>query len=236
MSKQIYIPTMDELYTIQDMNINVYNYLLAKVIEVLTLEGVVWYNKGILKNEYKYFRENAEIVRAICSMYPEELQYSEIGKYDLELCLDMMEENDNSLYNLDRLALFNESTINNIFVTRTVIDKLAKGLIDNPKYRFEYRENSLLNSIFSTEFINNMFYEMRMLENLSIIEPAYVLKTKNLSKTDQKELLEKAIKAYISRYKLSQYNGSGVKDILTNPDLETKRLIKCIEKRRNNKY
>jgi len=241
MGKSIYIPTMDEFYTIQDMNINVYNYLLAKVIEVLTLEGIVYYNKGILKNEFKYFRENEELVRAICSMYPEELWYTEVGKYNTNLCLDLInKKEDNSIYNLDNLQSFNENTLNNIQVIKSVINILSTKLLYNPKYRFEYKTNKLLNDIFSTEFINNIFYETSMMAQLSRIEPAYIIKDKNIDNKLKPEILNSAMNFYLERYKLSQskgkcleYNG---KDILTNPDQDTKRLIRCIEKRKNNKY
>lgn len=242
MAKQIYVPTMEELYTIQDMNINIYNYLLAKVIEVLTLEGVICYHKGILKNEYKYLRENPEIARAICSMYPKELEYSEIAKYDINLCLDLInDKQDNSIYNLDNLVLFEKMTINNMIVTKNVIDILAEKLPNNPKYRFEYKKNQLLDSIFNTEFINHIFYDTRMLEQLSKIEPAYILKDKKIYNDKlKKEMLNSAIESYISRYKLSQFDGTvnkyDRKDILTTPDENVKRLIKCIEKRKNDIY
>lgn len=240
MAKQIYVPTMDELYTIQDMNINVYNYLLSKVIELLTLEGVICYKKGILKNEYKYFKENPELVRAICTMYPEELEYSEIGKYDVELCLDLINnKHDNTIYNLDNLSLFSNLTRENLIVIRNVISILDCKLQNNPKYRFEYKQNNLLDSIFNTEFINNIFYEKRMLESLSRIEPAYILKDKTINSEEiKKEMLTSAIESYVSRYKLSQSKGMiskyDGKDILTLPDENTKRLIRCIEK--NRKY
>lgn len=249
MAKQIYIPTMEELYMIQDMDINIYNYLLAKVIELITLEGITYYNKGILKNEFKYFRENPEIAYAICKMYPEELPYSEIAQCDIGLCLDLIsEEKDNSIYQLDNLVSFQENTTNNIYIIKTVIEILAKKLQTNPKYRFEYkansfgfeyRENSLLDSIFSTEFINSLSYSPRMLEQLSRIEPAYILKDGS-SISDKKDMLNKAMNYYIARYHLaqnkgasSQYNG---KDILTAPDQNVKRLVRYIDKRRDRKY
>ena len=242
MGKQIYIPTMDELYTMQDMDINIYNYLLAKVIELLTLEGVVYYNKGILNHEYKYIRENPEIARAICSMYPQEIENSQIAKCDTNLCLDLITgPKDNVIYNLDNLALFNDLALNNMVVAKTTIDILDKQLPKNPKYRFEYRENKLLHSIFSTEFINSMLYNPKLLEQLSRIEPAYILKDEEIeNKTIKREMLINAIKSYVARYKLSslkgdccQYDG---KDILTTPDENTKRLIRHIEKKKNNIY
>ena len=38
--KEMYVPTMDELYLMQDMGSNIYRYLVAKVVERLILEGV----------------------------------------------------------------------------------------------------------------------------------------------------------------------------------------------------
>ena len=58
--KEMYVPTMDELYLMQDMGSNIYRYLVAKVVEKLILEGVNTPAKGMLKSAYKYLRENYE--------------------------------------------------------------------------------------------------------------------------------------------------------------------------------
>lgn len=242
MAKQIYAPTIDELYEIQDMGINVYNYLIAKVAEILTLEGVVCFHKGILNTEYKYLRENIDIVSVICRMYPREMKYSEVSKYEPSLCMSLLEDkHDNAIYRLDNLSLFDDSTTNNVHVINMVIDILARELSSNPRYRFEYKKNNLLDSIFNTEFIGNIFYSTSLLDSLSKIEPAYVLKDKNLTDSNVRAaMLKKAMQVYLSRYKLEDsscnfriYDG---KDILTTPDQNVKRLIRCINKRGNNKY
>ena len=85
--KKVYIPTMDELYQMQDMTNgqSIYKYILIKAIESLVIDGVNYPNKGILKNAYKYLKENPDIAYAICRMYPSEIKYSEPGKYVVEI-------------------------------------------------------------------------------------------------------------------------------------------------------
>ena len=94
--KQVYVPTMDELYLIQDevTGYNLYKYLLVKAIESLIMEGINLPNKGILKNAYKYLRENPEIAYAVCRLYPEEIKYSEYARNDMDLCEELITNED----------------------------------------------------------------------------------------------------------------------------------------------
>ena len=134
--KEMYVPTMDELYLMQDIGSNIYRYLVAKVVERLILEGVNTPAKGMLKSAYKYLRENYDVASAVCTLYPEEMQYSEILKYDPSFCLKLIEEPKPLDTSLDNLSYFDEGTLSNVSVMNKTITRLNKVLINKPKYRF----------------------------------------------------------------------------------------------------
>ena len=233
--KEMYVPTMDELYLMQDMGSNIYRYLVAKVVERLILEGVNTPAKGMLKSAYKYLRENYDVASAVCSLYPEEMQYSEILKYDPSFCLKLIEEPKPLDTSLDNLSYFDEGTLSNVSVMNKTITRLNKVLIDNPKYRFTYKQSKLLDDIFLGRVnLDNIGYDEKML--LTSIEPAYLVKyyqnyLKSFEGTkDLKQVLEYGIFDFCYRYNVSNWLGSEYKgkDILTNQPTEVKRLIKCI--------
>lgn len=233
--KEMYVPTMDELYLMQDMGSNIYRYLVAKVVERLILEGVNTTAKGMLKSAYKYLRENYDVASAVCSLYPEEMQYSEILKYDSSFCLKLIEEPKPLDTSLDNLSYFDEGTLSNVSVMNKTITRLNKVLIDNPKYRFTYKQSKLLDDIFLGRVnLDNIGYDEKML--LLSIEPAYLVKyyqnyLKSFEGTkDLKQVLEYGIFDFCYRYNVSNWLGSEYrgKDILTNQPTEVKRLIKCI--------
>ena len=233
--KEMYVPTMDELYLMQDMGSNIYRYLVAKVVERLILEGVNTPAKGMLKSAYKYLRENYDVASAVCSLYPEEMQYSEILKYDPSFCLKLIGEPKPLDTSLDNLSYFDEGTLSNVSVMNKTITRLNKVLIDNPKYRFTYKQSKLLDDIFLGRVnLDNIGYDEKML--LTSIEPAYLVKyyqnyLKSFEGTkDLKQVLEYGIFDFCYRYNVSNWLGSEYKgkDILTNQPTEVKRLIKCI--------
>lgn len=233
--KEMYVPTMDELYLMQDMGGNVYKYLVAKTAERLILEGVNTPAKGMLKSAYKYLRENYDVASAVCTLYPEEMQYSEILKYDSSFCLKLIEEPKPLDTSLDNLSYFDEGTLSNVSVMNKTITRLNKVLIDNPKYRFTYKQSKLLDDIFLGRVnLDNIGYDEKML--LTSIEPAYLVKyyqnyLKSFEGTkDLKQVLEYGIFDFCYRYNVSNWLGSEYKgkDILTNQPTEVKRLIKCI--------
>jgi len=255
MAKKIYIPSYDELYEMQDMGVNIYNYLLVKVIELLVLEGVKYPKKGMLKTAYKYIQEDPYISYSICRMYPHEIQYSNIASNDVKLCNELItKENDTSIYNFDNLVYFN----NNVIKTRQVIENtialLSYKLLKTPQYRFEYKEgyikdsgtyncNQLLYDIFGRKIDLNQISNSNILRNLMDIEPAYAL-SKDIEFDSsyliesREEALKYRVGNYIMRYGLSdrdnrEYMG---KDILTKPDEKTKRLIRCINLNKENIY
>ena len=233
--KEMYVPTMDELYLMQDMGSNIYRYLVAKVVERLILEGVNTPAKGMLKSAYKYLRENYDVASAVCSLYPEEMQYSEILKYDPSFCLKLIGEPKPLDTSLDNLSYFDEGTLSNVSVMNKTITRLNKVLIDNPKYRFTYKQSKLLDDIFLGRVnLDNIGYDEKML--LASIEPAYLVKyyqnyLKSFEGTkDLKQVLKYGIFDFCYRYNVSNWLGSEYKgkDILTNQPTEVKRLIKCI--------
>lgn len=237
--KKIYMPTMDELYLMQDRGVNVYKYLVIKAIESLAVEGVNYPNKGILKTSYNYLRENEDIARGVCMMFPEELVYADIARYDALLCSRLISESSSgNLERLDNLSYFSDSVLSNLAVMNKVIEMLAKELNNNPKYRFTYKENSLLDDIFAKKVDPRFLYEnlgKQAFVNLGIIEPAYFLDANfYCDRCRIGELIGK----YGERYGLPlelgrEYIG---KDILSEQSTEVKRLIKCINSNKNNLY
>ena len=233
--KEMYVPTMDELYLMQDMGGNVYKYLVAKVIEKLILEGINTPAKGMLKSAYKYLKEDYDVASAVCTLYPEEMKYSEILRYDSSFCLKLIEEPKPLDRSLDNLSYFDTSAFNNIPVMNKTITRLNKVLLDNPKYRFTYKQSKLLDDIFLGRVnLDTIGYDEKIL--LASIEPAYLVKYYEYyssllegTKTPD-EVLKTSIFDYCNRYDIANWLGQKYrnKDILTNQPTEVKRLIKCI--------
>lgn len=254
MNKKIYVPNRDELYEMQDMGANIYNYLLVKVIEILILNGLNSDDKFILESAYKYFRNDPEIAYPICMMYPNEIIYSDIARSDSSLCCDILDkENNTSIYRLDNIVYFDQNSVVNPILYEKIIIILANELKNTPQYRFEYKSfaylqdstviyNKILDDIFSTKYMPNEFYLKIISDNIKKlligIEPAYVLKFESeffnseSFKMSKEEALIRGINQYVSRYGVSNYSNMEYKnkDILTKPDDKTKRLIRCIEK------
>lgn len=233
--KEMYVPKMDELYLMQDMGGNVYKYLVAKVIEKLILEGINTPAKGMLKSAYKYLKEDYDVASAVCTLYPEEMKYSEILRYDSSFCLKLIEEPKPLDRSLDNLSYFDTSAFNNIPVMNKTITRLNKVLLDNPKYRFTYKQSKLLDDIFLGRVnLDTIGYDEKIL--LASIEPAYLVKYYEYyssllegTKTPD-EVLKTSIFDYCNRYDIANWLGQKYrnKDILTNQPTEVKRLIKCI--------
>ena len=241
--KQVYVPTMDELYQMQDMvnAHNLYKYILIKTIESLIMEGIIYPNKGMLKSTYKYLRENPEIAYAICRMYPEEIKYSESAQNDIRLCVDLIKDKfiqDKIIYRLDNLKHFENGlgVLSNQRVIQDTANILATKLPQNPQYRFEYKQNTLLDNIFACQISTTDINNKSSYDFISI-EPAYTIKLDehqmiNLIDKygDETGILKNSINRYAERYGITGRDGWEYrdKDILTNPDENVKRLLKCI--------
>lgn len=239
--KEVFMPSMDELYQMQDMGADIKLYLYAKAIEALCIEYNNYPRKGsILKNEFKYIKENEILTHAICMMYPNEIEYSEVAKFNPRLAEYLISKKENNdIYRLDNLSKFSTCASYGL-IGRTIVI-LADELPTNPKYRFEYRQgnlNSILDDIFMGKIIlKDINYCMSNLEKekymylLSKIEPYYVMKREN--KIIKKRHMKQAVLDYINRYGFNYLNRGNEpqKDILTNQDTEVKRLFRCINRK-----
>ena len=239
--KKVYIPTMDELYEMQDMTDgqSIYKYILIKAIESLVIDGVNYPNKGILKSAYKYLKENPDIAYAICRMYPSEIKYSEYAQNDINLCLGLINKGkvkETNLKDLDNLHYFENGI--GIFSSNGVVQAtahiLAKDLPYQPQYRFEYKQNSLLDDIFARKiYIEQLNPYSR--QDFIEIEPAYILTTNPNSvipsSNDKNIALYHSINKYANRYGIDLDTGIEYykEDILTNQDEQVKRLFRCLK-------
>lgn len=235
--KEMYMPSMDELYQMQDMGANVYKYLVVKAVESLVLRGINSEDKEILGKTYKYFREDPYIANTICWMYPSQLKYSETARNDAKLYDDIMKRSPKLACNLDFSSGFDNSLFYNYTIIATTIAKLEEELKKNPAYRFEYKDNILLDRIFSGEIKGSeIMFNKGSLRSLLNIEPAYgVLFSDRIFDDvgyDRKDIVCSSVNNFAGRYNIpsnagDQYFG---KDILTNPGTEVKRLIRCINR------
>ena len=237
--KKVYMPTEEELYIMQDKGMNMYKYLLVKAIESIIMDIKIngnyrSYSKSIIENIHnRYLRENPYIEQAICRLYPEELANAKIANSDISLCRYLISSDynpNNPIYNLDNLVYFKNGV--GVLTHKTIVKSTIKTLDDElpkaPKYRFEYKPNKLLDSIFNCEINPNQYYLQR--EDLAKIEPAYVLKQCDDSGiSNPNNFVNKYGERYgIQLYEYSEYENQ---DILTNPDSDVKRLIRCIKTR-----
>ncbi|MBQ8193009.1 MAG: hypothetical protein IJZ46_02950 [Bacilli bacterium] len=236
--KKVYMPSMNELYKMQDMGANIYKYLFAKAVEAIVLQGINSEDKEILNNTYKYLRENPYMAYSICMMYPNEIKNSEIAMLETSLCLNLLEKRQSPVSNLDYLSYFDNSVLNNTMVLRTTISMLDDELKRNPKYRFEYKDNILLDRIINREITNHdTKFNRELLISLLNIEPAYgVIFSRSSFEScnlDKNGCVSVSVHDYAKRYYIpidlgDEYFG---KDILTNPDADVKRLIRCINRK-----
>lgn len=237
--KSVFIPSTNELYQMQDMNVNLYKYLLAKVIEIITVEGVNRPGNGILKSTYSYLKEDPYIAAAICSMYPEELKHTLIATTDIHLCLKLIKDyKEKTKCGLDYLSSFDASVLDNTIVLKEVITKLEQILKENPRYRFEYQESQLLKKIFNREISDiDIIFIKEVVPKLLNIEPAYgITLNDNYFNMyyERSSNVSAAVNNYADTYGIPSRVGTEYigKDILTNPDTEVKKLMRCINCRK----
>lgn len=246
MEKKFLMPSMDELYEMQEYGANIYKYLLCKAVEAIVIEGKKYPNREILKTAYKYIRENPYLATAICRMYPKEIQYSGIAQSDPSLCLyHLRKKADDSIYNLDNLAYFDKSLFDNLPIILETISLLDTKLPERSEYRFEYKENPLLDNIFGGKFDWNKFiipdiYKEQIYTSLTRIEPYYALLEKKSGVCGRNigDDLNRGINAYSDRYGIGDSVGAEFtgRDILTKPNNDVKKLIRCINNNKDNMY
>lgn len=220
--KKVFIPSMDDLYKMQDMHINILPYLYAKAIERLCIEYNNYPKMGsILRNEYKYLREDPVIAKAICMMYPSEIMYSDIVKYDTSLAMKLISEpKNNDIYRLDNISYFGNNLDSNLLIQKEVIRILYNEIYSNPKYRFEYKDSNILDDIFMGRFNTTLFLDDITKKQLGYIEPYYGLDS---------DMLSNMMERYVNRYGIDYTSNN--KDILTNQTIEVKRLFRCIDRK-----
>lgn len=244
--KKLFMPTTEELYEMQDKGANIYKYILTKAVEAIAIDGTNRPMKGKLKFAYNYLKEDPEISHAICRMYPDEVMYSEFAQNDVQLCTELLKQESSSvIYNLNRLALFKENAIDTPFIIDEVVKILSSELPKEPRFRFNYRDNKLLNEIFGGDLELGCAIldktKSSIISNITRVEPYYAIKfgsdeifnKATSSIPNSKTLLIEGVNTYASRYGISinaglEYYG---KDILTNKPEEIKRLLKCIKQR-----
>ena len=238
MEKKVFVPSMESLESMEYMGVNVSNYLAAKVVEIILMEGTRYPNKDYFKGEYNYIRENPTIAHSVGLLRPEAIKYSNIVKYDTDLCLKLLDRNYVSNDNLDLISNFSDSVLDNRLVIQKVIELLQNELDNNPNYRFNYVENELLNSIFEAGFDYNAmgfgrYSNYDLIWKLSSIEPYYALMMdKNMfSFNERKMLLEGVIQSYLDRYDITlfdlepMYNG-----VIHKPSRNTDSYLKRIKR------
>lgn len=244
--KKVYMPTIDELYCMQDMGFNLYKYLLVKAVESLIMDTKVYKSedRSILQGTYKYLKEHPDIACAICKLYPEEIKYSTYAQNESLLCCELINpkyNQDKSIYNLDNLSYFEEGhgVLRHQLVLSSTIQTLAEKLELSPRYRFEYKESTLLNNIFNRE-ISGVEIPRKSVKDFIKVEPAYALtlpKEKLSELTSNQEGIPYVLNMLLDQYsKTYGFEPSNIedyskKDILTNPDIEVKRLLRCINQR-----
>lgn len=226
--KKIYIPTYEELITIESYkNASVYKYILAKVVEKL-LSTNTYINAMDAS-----LREIKELTNAICYIYPQEIRLQAPNAKDKQLCMHLLDKHpSDKIHNLDNLARFDNDVLLDYGITIQVIDILYKELSHNPAYRFTYQENSLLNDIFTANHERFANLPTITLSKLIEIEPIYGLRYPNQTKVADNTRLAVAIDEYTSKYGISYAIGREYigKDIVNNPDNKVKTLIKYLHK------
>jgi len=256
--KRIYIPNKDILLEMQDREANVYKYMLTKTVESIMRCGVKYPDLGMFKFAGKNIREDLEIARAICTLYPREMKYSKVAREDLELCLRLIQNGFDSDNRLNYLGNFLASVQTNPIVVKKTILLLEEELKKNPRYRFEFNgynfdyyvgDYSLLNDVFAGTVANERLEGIigpdreEVVKALVNIEPAYAITLPinnftsgqyNNDEDVRNEYLHTGIENYANRYGISpnvgiEYFGE---DILRKPNDQVKKLMRCMEKER----
>ncbi|MCI6002259.1 MAG: hypothetical protein MRZ37_03850 [Tenericutes bacterium] len=247
--RKVYIPSMNEISTMQSIvNDNtigsrgsVYNYCLAKRIEYIVFNGGL----ECVSDEIRNDREIAKKVLRFC---PNDL----IFYYnDFELAKEVI---GNIYHNdvrsgIDYINLTSCRMQNSPEFVHYIVTYLAEYLNKYPDYRFNYVDNKLLNTLFSGNIldnfdINGLSYRKRVefFEALSMIEPAYILKTDKkyydhyrvfvdeMIDTCYANHLVNSIIAYANRYGISSINNNV--DILNSNNDNCKKLVKFLKERK----
>lgn len=211
--KKIFIPNDKELKRMSLLGVNIESYLAAKVVEILLMEGIKYPSKNYFNGEYKYIREDSTIAHSVCLLRPEAINYSDVAIYDSDLCLKLLDRKNDHNSNLDVIASFSDSIVNNQLVVKKVIEILFQEIRKNPDYRFTYKANNFLDNIFEGkfEYDRHVFLDSRnyhFMYMLGAIEPYYVLSS--LDKGNNGKLLEEVMNEYIGRYDIIDVDSNNI--------------------------
>ena len=198
--KKVYIPTQEEL---ADMQIKmqatdsmIYRYLMAKIIETLIMEDVMYEETDMFDVAYEQFADYPEIRHGLAKLYPEKISGSKYASNDSDLCSRLITDwtinsslttkmnanmQHHPICNLNNLLQFSESTLQNPKVMEATIIALGEKLHLYPKYRFNYEEpNILLDAIFSGEILDEFPYLNQIATSLSNIDPIFDIKIRRI--------------------------------------------------------
>lgn len=239
--KKVYMPSDETLENMQELAgaEYLYRYILAKTVESIVMNKSL--DKNLLEDETKAIREDYYIQKAICYLYPEQVAYSECMQMENSFALDLLKRQpSNIIYNIDNIRHFEPMTQYSNDVIRKVISILVQELPKTSTYRFEYKDNPLLDSIFGCEidkliehFYSFVYYSGELIQ----IEPAYSVLLPDeafASQVDRITSLQSGISRYHNRYGIPSVIGNKYanQDILSNPDANVKKLMKCIKRPR----
>ena len=233
--KKVYIPTENELKIMQSYNANIYKYMTVKAIEAIIIDGINYPRKGKLEHQFKYVKENPDIARGVCLLYPEEINYSEVAKFDFDLCKSIIFNRDKP-NNLDNINYFDKTILDNYLIFEYVVAELYDNMHKNPKYRYTYKDNNkLLDDIFSNNIpFEKAIYKESIFIKLASLEPAYILKLgSSLPFGIIENYYKNAINEYAKRYHIDDTLGNEFisKDIISNKNDNVKRLVRTMKQR-----
>lgn len=240
--KKVYIPSDETLEKMQELvgSKYLYCYILAKAVESIVMNKSL--DKNLLEDETKAIREDYFIQKAICYLYPEQVVYSECMQMENSFALDLLKRQpSNIIYNIDSIRHFDPMILYSTDVVYKVVSMLSQELPNTPTYRFEYKDNQLLDSIFGCELdklIKRLYgSQIHYARDLIKIEPAYGILLPDkafICQENRISLLQSGISRYHNRYGISSVIGNEYanQDILSNPDTNVKKLMKCIKRPR----
>ena len=239
--KKVYIPSDETLDKMQELagGDYLYRYILTKAVESIVMNKPL--DKNLLEDETKSIREDYYIQKAICYLYPEQVAYSECMQMENSFALDLLKRQpSNIIYNIDNIRHFDPMTQYSYDVIKKVISILVQDLPKTPTYRFEYKDNPLLDSIFGCKIdklIEHLYSYAYYSGELIELEPAYGILLPDkafICQENRISLLQSGISRYHNRYGISSVIGNEYanQDILSNPDANVKKLMKCIKRPR----
>ena len=240
--KKVYIPTIDEMRYMQNMGVNIYQYLLSKTIESLVMTDVVYEEEDMFEVSYEELSSFPEIIYTIAKMYPERISTSEQASKDINLCrklIPVIAKSNQSINGLDYMRQFSDEVLANPKIINEIIQTLANNLQTSPRYRFEYQEpNNVLDNLFAREIPKDIISN-KVIDEIICLEPAYLTELSELlhKQKDAKEIPSIVMRGstrYASRHDIdiNPFSNNQNNDVLTNPNERVKKLLKVLDRHR----